>query len=170
MATFYEVVQNYLVPYYWYIVLFASIILFGFLSKYAYDKYYAANYEDGNKDFTDVANANMREKELSVYFFYVDWCPHCKKALPEWQAFSDVYNGKQINGYQIECKDLDCTNDKDPNIKLVIDKYSLKQFPTVIAVLPGPDGKEMRVDYEAKVKKDYLEKFANSVALENSGM
>lgn len=149
-----------------YALLFAAIAVAA--AYYAYNYLYLPGQKD--KVFKNVANSSPNGRTITIFLYHVDWCPHCKKALPEWQAFSDVYNGKQINGYQIECKEVDCTNDKDPNIKLVVDKYSLKQFPTVIAILPGPDGKEMRVDYEAKVKKDYLEKFANSVALENSGM
>ena len=149
-----------------YAILFAIIAVVA--SYYAYNYLYLPGQKD--KVFKNVANVSPNGRTITIFLYHVDWCPHCKKALPEWQAFSDVYNGKQINGYQIECKEVDCTNDKDPNIKLTIDKYSLKQFPTVIAILPGADGKEMRVDYEAIVKKDYLEKFANSVALENSGM
>ena len=134
--------------------------------------YYAYNYlylpSQQSKVFKDVANSSPNGRTITVFFFHVDWCPHCKKALPEWRTFSDQYHDKQMNGYQIECKAVDCTKDKDPNIKLMVDKYEIKQYPTVIAVLPGPGGKEQRVDYEAKVKSDYLEKFVNSVSTEQS--
>lgn len=149
-----------------YAIVFAIVAVLA--SYYAYTYLYLPNQQE--KQFKDVANSSPNGRIITIFMFHVDWCPHCKKALPEWQSFSDQYNGKQINGYQIECKNVDCTNDKDVNIKMLVDKYSLKQYPTVIAVIPGANGKELRVDYEAKVKKEYLEKFANSVALENSGM
>jgi thiol-disulfide isomerase/thioredoxin len=158
MATFYEVVQNYLVPYYWYIVLFASIILFGFLSKYAYDKYYAANYEDGNKDFTDVANANMREKELSVYFFYVDWCPHCKTALPDWIKFKNEYDGKDVNKYTINCVEMNCTEETQ-EIEDAIEKYNIKGYPTIKM---SKDDKT--IEFDAKITYSALEKFVQMMS------
>ena len=84
--------------------------------------------------------------------------------------FSDQYNKTSLNGYQIECKEVDCTNSDDPTIKGLVDKYSLKQYPTVIATIPGPNGKETRVDYEAKVKKPYLDQFVTSLTTESSNM
>lgn len=149
-----------------YATIFAVLVVG--ICYYVYKNLYLPSQK--NKPFQNVANSGPNGRTITIFFFHVDWCPHCKKAQPEWQAFSDQYNGKQINGYQIECKDVDCTNDKDPNIKLVVDKYSVKQYPTIIAILPGAGGQEMRVDYDAKVKKDYLVQFATSVAVENSGM
>jgi thiol-disulfide isomerase/thioredoxin len=158
MATFYEVVQNYLVPYYWYVILFASIILFGFLSKYAYDKYYVANYEEGNKDFKDVANANMREKELSVYFFYVDWCPHCKTALPDWIKFKNEYDGKEINNYKVNCVEMNCTEETQ-DIEDAIAKYKIEGYPTIKM---SKDNKT--IEFDAKITYSALEKFVQMMS------
>jgi len=132
---------------------------------YVYKYIYLPNKDE--KKFKDVANANPYGRTITIFMFHVDWCPHCKKALPEWQMFSDQYNHKSLNGYQIECKDVDCTNSDDPTVKSLVDKYSLKQYPTVLAILPGPNGKENRVDYEAKVKKQYLDQFVSSLTTEN---
>lgn len=142
-------------------------VLAAAISYYVYSKMYLPSQQ--NKAFQDVANTSANGRTIVIYFFHVDWCPHCKRALPEWQTFSDQHDGTTVNGFKIECKDVDCTNDKDPNIKSVINQYSVSQYPTVIAVMPGPDGKELRVDFEAKVNKQNLEKFVNSAALE-SGM
>jgi NAD-specific glutamate dehydrogenase len=69
--------------------------------------------------------------------------------------------------FQIECREVDCTKSDDPEVKSLVDKYSLKQYPTVIAVVPEKNGKETRVDYEAKVKKQYLDQFVSSLTTEN---
>lgn len=135
---------------------------------YVYTRIYLPNKNE--KKFQDVANANPYGRTITIFMFHVDWCPHCKKALPEWQMFSDQYNKTSLNGYQIECKEVDCTNSDDPTIKGLVDKYSLKQYPTVIATIPGPNGKETRVDYEAKVKKPYLDQFVTSLTTESSNM
>lgn len=133
---------------------------------YVYAKIYLPNKEE--KVFKDVANSNPTGKIVSIFMFHVDWCPHCKKAMPEWQMFSDQYNNTSLNGYQIECKEVDCTNTDDPTVKSLVEKYSLKQYPTILAIVPGSKGKETRVDYEAKVKKQYLDQFVSSLTLENN--
>jgi hypothetical protein len=45
-------------------------------------------------------------------------------------------------------------------VQAVMNKYGVKQYPTVIAVMGGSD---LRIDYEAKVKKEHLEKFVMSI-------
>jgi thiol-disulfide isomerase/thioredoxin len=153
MSTFYEVVQNYLTPYYWYFLIFFSIIIFGLLGKYAYDKYYVANYEDGKKDFTDVANAEIRDREAYVYFFYVDWCPHCKTALPDWIKFKNQYNGETVNKYTITCVEMNCT-EESAEITEAINKYDIKGYPTVKM---SKDDKI--IEFDAKISYNSLEKF-----------
>lgn len=142
-----------------------ALLLVILISTYVYKKIYLPKKEQ--RKFQDVANSTPTGKIITVYMFHVDWCPHCKKAMPEWQMFRDEYNNKQVNGYQISCIDLDCTNASDPKIKPVMDKYDIKQYPTVIALLAGSGGKEIRVDYDASVKKANLEKFVLSVSTEN---
>lgn len=143
------------------------ILVVAFL-YYFYTYMYLPNKKD--QVFKDVANSNPNGRTITIYMFHVDWCPHCKKALPEWQMFSDHYNNTSLNGYQIECREVDCTNTDDPIVKGIVDKYNLKQYPTVIGVIPGKNGKETRVDYEAKVKKDYLDQFAISLTTEDTNV
>jgi thiol-disulfide isomerase/thioredoxin len=144
-------------------VIFIAVILG--VVYYAYNKIYVPKKQ--NKKFQDVANANPTGRTITVMMFHVDWCPHCKRALPEWNMFSTEYNGKQVNGYKIECIEYDSTNADDPKIKRLLDEYKIKQYPTVIASVPSADGKDLRVDFEAKVSKKNLETFVVSVATEN---
>lgn len=146
-------------------VLFAIFVV---ICYYVYTTVYLPNKKD--KVFQDVANSNPVGRVITIFMFHVDWCPHCKKATPEWKMFSDQYNNKSLNGYQIECKDVDCTKSDDPTVKSFISKYNLKQYPTVIAIVPGKNGKETRVDYDAKVKKQYLDQFVISLTTENNDM
>jgi thiol-disulfide isomerase/thioredoxin len=149
-------------------LFYGTLILFVIITVcyYIYKNVYLPNKKD--KVFKDVANANPSGRTITIFMFHVDWCPHCKKATPEWQMFSDQYNNTSLNGYQIECRDVDCTKSDDPTVKNLINKYSIKQYPTVIAVVPSENGKETRVDYEAKVKKNYLEKFITSLTTEGT--
>ena len=60
--------------------------------------------------------------ENKVLMFHVDWCPHCKKALPEWNLFKSEYNNKTIDSKKISIVDHDLTNSSDPNNKKLIEE------------------------------------------------
>jgi len=113
---------------------------------------------------SNVANASPNGKTITVFMFHVNWCPHCKTALPEWNMFKDEYNGKLVNGYIIECSETECTDNKNPAIANLLEKYSVEYFPTVKGVMAGPNGKEITVDYSAKVNKSNLEQFVLSLS------
>jgi thiol-disulfide isomerase/thioredoxin len=126
---------------------------------------YVKSAQETNNDLANVSNASPNGKTLVIYMFHVDWCPHCKKALPEWNQFVEEYDKKIIGGYTVECKDVDCTDNKSPTIKALLDEYKVEQFPTIKGVVPGgPDGKNTVVDFDAKVKKSNLEQFVISIS------
>ena len=95
--------------------------------------------------------------ETKVLMFHVDWCPHCKKATPEWNMFKNEYNNKTINSRKISVIDYDLTNSSDPNNKKLIEKYNIEGYPTVI-LDTGKDYKELDV----KVTKNNLLEFVKS--------
>ena len=130
---------------------------------YAYYSIYLPQTQD--KIFADVANSNPNGRTITVFMFHVNWCPHCKKALPEWTIFKDKYNKTVLNGYVVECIDIDCTDTDKSNIASMLEKYNLEYFPTIKGVLPDTvSGKELVVDYDAKVTNANLEKFVMSLS------
>ena len=81
-------------------------IVFLFLTYYIYVKYVmplldrkdSANLEHNTK------RDGIRQKNVEVMFFFADWCPHCKKAKPHWNALKTsetVSKGKVVNGYSV---------------------------------------------------------------------
>jgi thiol-disulfide isomerase/thioredoxin len=159
-----NLILKYIRPYSNYILIFVIIVIFIAASIYAY-KQFAASKTSENV-FKDVANSYSRDKTADIYFFHVDWCPHCRKAIPEWKSFSDEYDGKVINDYKVVCHDVDCTedsNDKNPaekaKVQTYIDQYGIDSYPTLKMSLS--DG-EM-VDFDAKISKSSLEKFVETI-------
>ena len=67
-------------------------------------------------------------KEL--VYFYMNGCGHCKKFTPEWDKFSQGYNGN-LNIRKVERADA---GDE-------LQKYEVKGFPTVL-LLDGSGGKK----------------------------
>jgi thiol-disulfide isomerase/thioredoxin len=160
MAALLDVINNrFIKSYYYSIIVFILLIIFSVASYYAYNWYYLPTKNKQN-EFKDVANVNTRHTEIVIQMYTVDWCPHCKKALPEWKHFCNQYNNKVINNYVIHCAEdgIDCTDDTDPDVKYLVSKNKIESYPTVIMV---KDNK--RYDYDAKITKENLSNFVLSV-------
>jgi thiol-disulfide isomerase/thioredoxin len=161
MPTLLNVINNHFIKsHYNSIIILILFIIFSITSYYAYKWYYIPTINTTN-DFKDVANANRRHKEVIITIYTVDWCPHCTKAKPEWEEFSQKYNDKVINNYVIKCNQLDCTNDELTEIKTIIEKNNIESYPTVIML---KDNK--RYDFDAKITTENLSKFVNSIVNE----
>ena len=65
-------------------VMLIIFFLFIGISYYLYDTYVKKMLDTKyveNKEFTD----RNTKKQIDFYFFYTNWCPHCKKSRPEWK-------------------------------------------------------------------------------------
>jgi len=151
-------------PYTTYISVLLLIIIFLIASVLLYRQFSKNNLNE-TKKFQDVANNGSRMNEITIRMFHVDWCPHCKTSFPEWQAFCDQYNETNVNGYRIVCnRDGDnCTNDKDPTIKGMLENNNITSFPTVFALKD-----DKRYDFDSKVTKGALDQFVQYVTSQSS--
>lgn len=102
-----------------------------------------------------MENANKKQAELML--FYVDWCPHCKTAKPEWEEIKAKYDGKTINGHNVIFTEVNCT-EETPEIEEMMNKYKIEGYPTIKLLKDG-----QIVEFDAKPTKDTLDKFLNSV-------
>jgi len=150
MSKIIEVVKNVIRPYYYYIIVILALILVAIIAKYAYTNYYLKK----QTKFNDVANANRRNKVVNIFFFHVDWCPHCKTALPEWNKFMNQYDGEEINGYMIACVDINCTNETS-EVTTAINKYGIESYPTVKMLKD-----EKIIEFDSKISSTALQQFA----------
>jgi thiol-disulfide isomerase/thioredoxin len=144
-------------PYWGVILTVIMIIIFILLGIYVFNKY--GDKLMKKKRFDDVANESPSETPIRITMFSVDWCPHCKKALPEWDAFANSYHKKVVNGYMIQCVKLDCTDSSDPKVKAALEANEIDSYPTVIMMKGGE-----RYDFDAKITKGALEQFVETVA------
>lgn len=114
-------------------------------------------------DLTNVANANRRSGTIQVLLFTVDWCPHCKKAKPEWISFVQKFDGTTINSYVIECiggaEGINCTNTNDPNVQDAIQHYNVEHYPTLKLKMDGTV-----YNYSGPITKQTMESFVNSIS------
>jgi len=164
MSSFYEVASQVLAPYKTLLLILFLALLFGITAYFVYTRYIASMIND--KKYTDVANNASSQDAVQVYFFFADWCPHCKTAKPDWQQFVKQVNGTTVNNrviqtIEVDCTNMDSSNTSDPTVVKTIQlvkEFDVKGFPTVLGV---KDGK--KVDYDAKVSLTTLNKFVDAI-------
>lgn len=154
MANLVETAKKIIRPYYYYIIAVVVFAIFLYFGIWGYKQFYAKKV--ANK-YANVANANRRNKEVNVLFFHVDWCPHCKNALPAWNTFSQQYNGKEVNGYVIKCVDMDCTSESS-EVARAINSYKIESYPTIKMVKD-----EQTIEFDSKITTSSLEQFVNTM-------
>ena len=133
------------------VILFVTII-FTLASYMAYKWYIKPTVE--NLNASDISNDNTRNSESKLYFFYADWCPHCKTAKPEWEKFIKQFDNKTIGTYNLKPIGVDCSEGENP----LIQEYSVDGYPTIILVKG-----DQRVNYDAKITYDNMVKFVEDV-------
>ena len=139
-----------------FIFYFFILILFLIISYIIY--HYAFKNKTkfrANREKREKESNNNNEAELLL--FYVDWCPHCKTAKPEWDQLKQEYEGKTINGYVVKFSEINCTNET-PEIESLINKYNVSGYPTIKLI----KNNEI-IEYDAKPTKATLDKFLNNV-------
>jgi thiol-disulfide isomerase/thioredoxin len=154
MANIIEVIRKLFSPYYKYVLTAVIFAIFVYVGYYAYNTYYVNPKKD--KVYSDVANANQR-KGITILFFHVDWCPHCKKAQPEWNKFVDQYNDQEMNGYIIHCQDIDCTKETS-DVTRAINEYKIDSYPTIKMIKD-----EKVIEFDARINQNTLDQFINTM-------
>lgn len=160
MADLLDSLKSSVTTYSKYIVIIIVFILFILIGKYAYDSYFS----NKNNKFSNVANANTDTniKVARIYFFNVDWCPHCVNAKPAWKEFCEDNNGKKFGSYKLECvggvDGTNCTDDKNAEINKLITEFNIEGYPTVKIVKDGE-----QIEYGTKISKQTLEQYVNAV-------
>ena len=134
------------------LLIIFSVIVFIIAALVIYRKSVAGR---ANKKY--VANNEFNKsrqgiESVDIYFFYTEWCPHCKTAKPIWFEFKKEMEGKKVNGVSVNFFEIDCDKDTETS-----DKFNVKGFPTIKMM----KGNQM-IEYDAKPSKKTLNEFIQS--------
>lgn len=152
MSQFTDLIKKYVRPYYYYLVTLLIVVILLLVAYHILKKYKML-------ESFDVANDSDKQgNSCIIYFFHADWCPHCKKALPEWESFKQTNNGKMINGYKLNCVDVNCTNEDDANTTQYINKFNVEGYPTIKML---KDNKV--IDFESRITTSSLNSFLDTM-------
>jgi thiol-disulfide isomerase/thioredoxin len=141
------------------IILLVIILLITFIVI----GYYTYNSVKPKQLQANLQSSNATNKTAKLMLFFVDWCPHCKVAKPEWNDLKNEYVDnkgnpiKQINGYYVQFEEYDCTNET-PQIEKMMNQYNIEGYPTIKLIKDNEV-----IEYDAKPTKDTLNVFLNSV-------
>jgi thiol-disulfide isomerase/thioredoxin len=134
------------------IVILFIVFLFIIAALFIYRRY-ITNRLNGTYVANNEYNSNKSGIEsVDIYFFYTEWCPHCKTAKPIWNDFKNSMENTKINGIKLNFFEVDCDKNQE-----IADKYNVKGFPT-IKMLKG----NQIIEYDAKPSKDNLVKFVTT--------
>ena len=113
----------------------------------------------------EMSSAKDRETEVGpagqpdivLYFFHVDWCPHCVTALPKWNKFVSQNVDHRFNGKRVTFKDINLTDESSENgvNQSLRQKYNVGQFPEVHLVVKN----KKPILLDASVTEDTLTRF-----------
>jgi thioredoxin 1 len=130
-------------------IILVSIVIFsiiaGFILRNEYRKRKKKELVDSVTNSPDTVT-----KQCEMIYFYTTWCPYCKRARPEWDAFKEEWANKKINGYLITFTEVDC----DIN-ETTANKYDVKSYPTIKLIKEG-----QVYDFDARPTSDTLTQFA----------
>jgi thiol-disulfide isomerase/thioredoxin len=84
---------------------------------------------DSNPSNLNNLNEKFSNTQITIYFFWASWCPHCVSFKPIFEEFENkVSNNQNIKINKVQC---------DENTQEVLDyvqKYNIEGFPSVIIV------------------------------------
>ena len=136
-----------------FVALFLFTVFITFIAYYIYTNYI------NNPSFTPSREGleNNEEKQATLMLFYVDWCPHCKTAKPEWDSLKTEYEGKEINGYIMNFVEYNCTTET-PETEELMNKYKIEGYPTIKLLKDN-----QVIEYDAKPTKATMSQFLTTV-------
>jgi thiol-disulfide isomerase/thioredoxin len=142
-------------------IIFAgiAIIIICVISYFIWKNYLSSkiNYSSNREHDEGQEGQETPSKVANLMLFYVDWCPHCKTAKPEWNALKEEYDGKTINGYVVVFEEYNCT-DENSEIEDLINKYKIEGYPTIKLIKDN-----QVIEYDAKPTKATMEQFLTTV-------
>lgn len=146
----------------WSLVIYIILIIFFILIIIYFYKQSISNKNDQSAYKVNRENMNNQQgsngsNSAELILFYVDWCPHCKTAKPEWDSLKTQYEGKPINGYNVIFTEYNCTNES-PEIEGLMNKFKIEGYPTIKLIKDN-----QVIEYDAKPSKATLEQFLNTV-------
>lgn len=134
-----------------YFLIISISAIFIMVAIYTYKNYVLPRFDNksvANREFVHTTDGGVAE----LYFFYTDWCPHCKSAKPIWNSLKKEFDNKPIKNTTINFIEIDC--DKDTS---TANKFNVEGYPTIKLI-----HNNKIYEYDAKPDLETLKTFLNT--------
>ena len=132
-------------------ILFLIAVLI-VITLWVYKKYISPKLQTSyapNKEYIKSETS----KSVDLYLFYTEWCPHCKKAMPEWSNLKQSIGDSQVNNFDVNFIEVDCEKEK-----ALADQFKVEGYPTIKMVKDG-----QTIEYDARPDTNTLIKFLQTM-------
>jgi thiol-disulfide isomerase/thioredoxin len=133
-------------------VILIVIVIFLIASIIVYRRHVSSRINPTYVSNNEYNQGKTGLEYVDMYFFFTEWCPHCKTSKPVWYDFKKQMEGKQVNGININFYEVDCDKDSE-----TADKFNVKGYPTIKML----KGKQI-IEYDAKPSTDTLHEFVKT--------
>jgi thiol-disulfide isomerase/thioredoxin len=103
-----------------------------------------------------TSRPNPGSNDVVLMLFYVEWCPHCVSAKPEWAKLVEAKNGSQVNGKNVTVAACNCEG-SEVEQETARDN-NVQGYPTIKCIKNGET-----VDYEGARTFDALSSWVESM-------
>lgn len=139
-----------------FLILFFVAALFIAAAVYTYNTYVQPRMNAvyvPNKEF-GIDERDGAGDSADLYFFYTEWCPHCKTAKPIMSKLQEYLatQDNTVNGVKINYLPINCEQDKQ-----TADRYNVEGYPTIKLIY----GNKV-IEYDAKPDLDTLKQFLST--------
>ncbi|KAK2147007.1 hypothetical protein LSH36_574g01051 [Paralvinella palmiformis] len=100
----------------------------------------------------------LSQRSNVLVMFYAPWCPHCKKAKPEYQAAAEVLSQDTNNKYLAA---VDCTDTQDLCLQQDVSGYPTFKFYRHGHAVVEYDGSRSKDDFIEYMKKQETDKIGD---------
>jgi thiol-disulfide isomerase/thioredoxin len=148
-----------------FIMIVVLLALFIGLAFWVYTTYVAPKLNPEYKDNKEYINSDEGGADdvttATVYAFYTDWCPHCKKSIiakdSGWKKTVSKLNEQKINGILVNFVEVNGETDSGTLEYFEQEhKVSIEAFPTIYLV----KGNNV-IEYTTDITEDNLTEFLN---------
>lgn len=108
------------------LAIVAGILVFLVLKKYHLTGLIRSKLLNPNREY--VPEDASLENYATIYLFHVSWCPHSKKAMPEWKRFKQRMQADVERQNVVSFEEVD--GDEDANTS-TLKRFNVDAFPLV---------------------------------------
>ena len=144
-----------------FLIIIGLIAGFVALALFVYNKYVAPRLNPDfvpNKEFIEIGSDKGSINDGTLYYFFADWCPICKKCKPIMSELEDFYRKNPIENIDFKIIQINGeTNEEDLTSFEKQYDINIDGYPSIYLVK-----NDKIIEYDAKPQLETLKEFINT--------